>query len=196
MKHGLTGWIAGVREYRMALIVAIAGSLALILLLIAPPSFFPEQSTSGSKAGQSKATAYNLPQRPASATSTDMETDQTPLRKTGKHPAPQTKKTVSPQNIPDHKPVVAVTRPLKSKNRLAYGYYVQVGAFKDAARARKLGNSLQHAGWHVQTVIKNHGLHAVLAGPLQTRKKAESAKLKLAKRSGIKGFIIFNTPGN
>jgi len=197
MTLGLAKWIAGGREYRMALIVAAVGSLVLILLLVAPSRFFPEHITSSNKVEQPKATAYNLPQRPAPAASTNVVTDQTlALHKTEKPAVLQTKEAASPKKNPPHKSAVAMVRPLKDKNRLAHGYYVQAGAFKDAARAKKLASSLQHAGWHVQTIIKNHGLHAVLAGPLQTRKKAESAKLKLAKRSGIKGFIIFNTQKN
>jgi len=196
----LTKWMAGAREYRLALIVATTGSLILALLLIAPSWILPEQSSVDNKGTRTRAPAYNLPVRPSqepaaqSKTSDEASTLAPDPHKTEKQVVPQVKKVQPPEISSPHHSSVTVQPP---KNRtLAYGYYVQAGAFKNAVRAKKLARSLQHAGWHMHTMVKNKGLHAVLAGPFQSRKKAESAKLKLAKRSGIKGFILFNTSGN
>jgi len=191
MTSGLTGWIASGREHRLALLIAVAGSLVLVLLLVKPSWFLTGQTVSDSKTHQSKTTAYSLPPKPERGSPTDKGTNQAPaLHKTGKQPNPQAKKIASPEKILDHKPAMAVTQPLKDKNRLVHGYYVQVGAFKDVARAKKLANSLQHAGWHVQVIFKDHALHAVLVGPWPTRNQAQSTKLQLAYKNKVKGFII------
>jgi len=197
MTSGLTDWIASGREHRLALIIAIAGSLVLILLLVKPAWFPAGQSISDNRTDQAKTTAYSLPPKPERDLSKGMGTNQTPaLHKIGKQPNPQIKKT-PPVKVASHRPPsLAADRHMKDRNGLKHGYYVQVGAFKDVAKAKKLVKSLQHAGWHVQTVIRKKALHAVLAGPLQTRIKAESAKVKLAKQSGLKGFIVSIKPGN
>lgn len=187
--------MAGEREYRLALIIAIAGSLVLILLLVKPSWFPAGQIVSDNRADQT--TAYSLPPKPARDSSTDMKTNQTPApHKTGKYPIPQTKKTPPVKAVSHHQSSLAADRHMKDRNGLKHGYYVQAGAFKDVVKAKKLVSSLQHAGWHVQTITRKNALHAVLAGPLQTRIKAESAKLKLAKQFGIKGFIVPIKPGN
>lgn len=150
--------IAGVYEYRLATISALAASLLLVLLLVVPSWFLPEQTRIVSKANRPKTTAVK-----------------TVLR----HPA-----------------TLAANLHMKVENRPKYGYYVQTGAFKDAIKAKKLASLLRHSGWHIHMISTKENLHAVLAGPLKTRKKAEDAKLKLARQSGIKGFIIFMPPGN
>jgi len=193
MTSGLTGWIASGREHRLALIIAVAGSLVLILLLVKPSWFPAGQSISDNRTDQAKTTAYSLPPKPERDLSADMGTNQAPaLHKTGKQPNPQIKKT-PPVKVVSHRPPSLAA---EDRNGLKHGYYVQVGAFKDVVKAKKLVKSLQHAGWHVQTVIRKKALHAVLAGPFQTRIKAESAKVKLAKQSGVKGFIVSIKPGN
>jgi len=183
--------MAGVREYRLALIVAIAGSLVLVLLLVAPTWFLTEQTVSDSKADQPKTTAYSLPVRPVQAPSVDMKTNRMPApHTTEKQPVTRTKKTPSSKIAPSHQPAPSTDRHMKGGNELKHGYYVQAGAFKDTARAKKLANSLQHAGWHVQVIPKDHALHAVLVGPWPTRNQAQNNKLQLARKNKIKGFII------
>jgi len=92
--------------------------------------------------------------------------------------------------VPSQQPAPSTDRHMKGRNELKHGYYVQAGAFKDTARAKKLANLLQHAGWHVQVILKDHELHAVLVGPWSTRNQAQSTKLQLAHKNKIKGFII------
>jgi len=193
----LTDWVASGREHRLAVMIAVAGLLVLVLLLVKPSWFPAGQSISDNRADQTKTTAYNLPPKPERGSSAEVETNQAPApHKTGKHPTPQTKKTPSVKAVSHHRPSLAKGQHMKDGNGLKHGYYVQVGAFKDVAKARKLANSLQHAGWHVQTITKKNALHTVLAGPLPTRIKAENAKLKLAKQSGLKGFIVSVKSGN
>jgi len=188
-------WIAGVREYRLAAISAIAISLLLVLLIVAPSWFIPEPPHVANKAVQPE--TYALPAKPARNIANKSKENQTSsTHKTGEIPISQRKKSLSMKAVTDHQTASVTKREMKDKNRIKDGYYVQIGAFKDAGRGRKLASSLQHSGWHVQVIRKKNDLHAVLAGPLKTRKKAENAKLKLAKQSGIRGFIIFITPGN
>lgn len=182
--------MAGVREYRLALIVAVAGSLALVLLLVVPSWFFTGQTISDSKTDQPNVTAYNLPTRPVQAPSADIKTNRTPaLHPTEKQPVTRTKKTPPKTTASIHQPVSPIDHHIKDRNEFKHGYYVQVGAFKNAARAKKLAKSLQHAGWHVQVIPKN-ALHAVLVGPWATRDQAKNTKLQLTHRNKIKGFII------
>jgi len=193
MKPGLSNWMAGVREYRLAIISAIAISLLLILLIVAPSWFLSEPAHVANKPVQPK--TYSLPARPArNSANKNKEKQTSSTHKLEKLPVSQRKKTLSMKTATGRQTALATKHEMKEKKRIKDGYYVQAGAFKDAARARKLAGSLQHTGWHVQVISKKNDLHAVLAGPLKTRKKAGSVKLKLAKQSGIRGFIIFIPP--
>jgi len=185
----LTKWKAGAREYRLALIVAVAGSLALVLLIVAPSWFPAGQITSDTKASQT--TAYSLPPKPEQDAPADIKTNHAPApQKTEKHPTPQIN-TPSPVKAASHRQSsLATNRHMKDKNKLKHGYYIQVGAFKDVVKATKLANSLQHAGWHVQIISKKNALHAVLTGPWVTRARARNAKQKLSDKNKLKGFII------
>lgn len=189
--------MAGGREHRFALLIAVAGSLVLVLLLVKPSWFLTGQTVSDSKTHQSKTTAYSLPPKPERGSPTDKGINQAPApHKAEKHSIAQVKIIPPVKAVSPRQPSSATDRHIKDRNGLKHGYYIQVGAFKDVAKAKKLADSLQHAGWHVQTITKENALHAVLVGPLQTRIKAESTKLKLAKQSKVKGFIVSIKPGN
>ncbi len=190
-------WIAGVYEYRLATISALAVSLLLVLLLVAPSWFLPEQTHVATRASRSHTTTYRLPARPARNQANESKPHQLSMPHTaGKHSVSRMQKTTSVKTVLRHSATPAINLHMKVENRLQSGYYVQTGAFKDAIKAKRLASLLQHSGWHIQMISTKDKLHAVLAGPLKTRKKAENAKLKLARQSGIKGFIIFMTPGN
>jgi cell division septation protein DedD len=74
---------------------------------------------------------------------------------------------------------------------LAKGYYVQVGAFKEQARAETLQKKLA-ANWATHIKSKPNNLFAVWAGPYPSSKEAERVKTSLASRAKIKGFIVKN----
>ncbi len=196
MQLRLSDWVAGVREYRLATVSAIAASLLLVLLLVAPSWFLPEQTHVSRKAVQPK--TYNLPAKPArNSVNGNKKTIQTPVpRIVEKRSAPKTEKIPPVKTASRHSPSPATNRRMGAGNVLKYGYYVQTGAFKDTAKARKMAALLQHSGWHARIISKRNNLHAVLVGPSKTRKKAKNAKLKLARQSGIKGYIISITPDN
>ena len=125
----------------------------LVLLLVAPSWFLPEQTSVNNKNVRARVPSYKLPARP------------TQVR-------PATKSKAG------------------SKHSLAHGYYVQAGAFKSAARAKKIAGLLQRAGWHVQTIIKKNTLYAVLIGPRETRGDAQNVKQQLASKNKLNGFIV------
>jgi len=187
-------WVAGIREYRLATVSAIAVSLLLVLLLVKPSWFLPEQTHVANKAVQPK--IYSLPVKVIrNNPNGNKKITQTPVpRIVEKRSAPKTGKIPPVKTTVRHPPSRTTNRQMENGNGLKYGYYVQVGAFKDTAKAKKMAALLQHSGWHAQIISKKNNLHAVLAGPLKTRKKAEKAKLKLARQSGIKGYIISITP--
>jgi len=162
-------WLAGAGEHRVAACITIAGSLLVVLMMIVPAWFQPHHTPAKHKI-RAHIPAYKLPHR-LSRTHTTKSTDKAAI--------------VSPS------PVIH-----QQKNKLKHGYYVQTGAFKDATRAKKIAASLQHTNWHVQTIIKENDLHAVLIGPWQTRQRAKKAKQKLASKNKLQGFIIHQYTNN
>ncbi len=187
-------WIAGVHENRLAVASAIAASLLLVLLLAAPSWFRPKPASVASKTIQPR--ARGLPARPVRNNINGSKAKQMPAtRIVEKRSVPKTKKILPVKTITSRHPHPPVTnRHVKAGNSLKYGYYVQVGAFKDPVKAKRMATLLQQTGWHAQIVSKRNNLHAVLSGPLKTRKKAKNMKSRLAKQSGIKGYIIFIAP--
>lgn len=173
MSSELTNWIAGVREYRLALIVAIAGSLALILLLAAPSWFLPTSSSTDNRT-RIRSPGYGLPSELAQPPAVKLKI------------TPQAKKAPSKAS----RPPPSVSYLTKSKHSLKSGYYVQVSAFRDVSRAIKQVRRLRQIGWHAQTVIKKNSLHAVLVGPWPTRAHARNGQQKLARKNKLKGFIV------
>jgi len=71
----------------------------------------------------------------------------------------------------------------------AAGYYIQLGAFKEYARAQGLADRLSHLGWPSQIIVRGQ-LHAVWAGPASTRAKAKQLQQAIAAKLRNKGFII------
>jgi len=193
MTSGFAGWMAGVREYRLALFVSIAGSLALILLLVVPSWFLPTPSSTENHTS-ARSPAYSLPSRPAQTPAVKSQIDSAPLtslpvpQKTEKKIVSEVKK--SPPKASHPQPSPAMTHLTKSKHSLKHGYYVQTGAFRDAYKAEKLARQLQQSGWNVQTIIKKNILHAVLVGPWPTRARAQNGKQQLAHKNKLKGFIV------
>ncbi len=70
------------------------------------------------------------------------------------------------------------------------GFYVQVGAFRDPARARALAGRLKRRGFSARIVAKAGGLHAVWAGPRSSRSEAETLKNSIQLKAGLSGFIV------
>jgi len=64
MQANLTDWLAGGREHRLAMIIALAGSLTLVLLLVAPSWFLPEQTPVNNKDIRTRVLSHKLPSRP------------------------------------------------------------------------------------------------------------------------------------
>lgn len=181
--------MAGVREYRLASTIAIAISILLVLLLVAPSWFIPEQPRTANKT--EKAKTHRIASIPARNIAVKRKTKRTPApRMMKKIAVPKTKETLPIKTAAPRQSAAPGHRHAQTENTLKRGYYVQTGAFRNLARARKMAGSLQQAGWHAKIIRKNNNLHAVLAGPLKTRKKAGRAKSRLAKQFGIRGFII------
>jgi len=70
------------------------------------------------------------------------------------------------------------------------GYYAQLGAFQERARARGMADQLKHRGWHAVIATTQGGLHAVWVGPKTTRGQAETLLKSIQRKTRHKGFIV------
>jgi len=200
MTGKFSDWIAGAQEYRLALIVAGAGSLMLAVLLLASSWLISGDSapSTGSSARKS-APIYHLPSRPARQPAAGTMKNKklpaavrVPRRQENSAPA-QRKAVVASSQRPED---VATGVRKSDVKKLPNGYYVQTGAFRNSASAKKLAATLKRSGWRAHTLFKDNGLFAVLVGPSPTRPEARNAKRKLALNLHIKGFIVHTPRGN
>lgn len=86
-------------------------------------------------------------------------------------------------------PVVKKT-PDKISIQTADGYYVQLGAFKEKARAQGQVDQLKHFGWNAIVYRKSNALFAVWAGPKANRSDAQSLRKAIEVKMKSRGFIV------
>lgn len=103
---------------------------------------------------------------------------QPPQPKEPERPAPRT-----PAPVPEPKPAPA-------KPSVATGYYIQIGAFKDAQRAKDLAGTLRQQWQKIQVVERPNRLHAVWVGPYPSRALAKQDQPRLARAAKTDSFII------
>jgi len=99
---------------------------------------------------------------------------------------PVEKAKSSPQPKKSVKAATAKTVPATS---LATGYYVQLGAFKDSKRAKKLSKKLAPT-WKTHIASRPNGMIAVWVGPYKTNKEAARYRDKIASTTKLKGFVV------
>ena len=81
-----------------------------------------------------------------------------------------------------------VTKAIPAKS-LASGYYVQLGAFRDSTRARKLSKKLAPT-WKTHITSRPNGMLAVWNGPYATFKEASLYREKIISTTKLKGFVV------
>ncbi len=196
MTGKLPDWIAGVYEYRLALIVAGSGSLMLIVLVLISSWLISDSSTTEKQAKHVTMPAFHLPPRPGRSPASRATTDSVPpatlpgaqrVENAGTAAVARKRTVITPARRPEAN---TPADRMKAGQKLPPGFYVQAGAFKSAALAGKLADKLKHAGWQVHGLFKRNGLRAVLVGPSPDRKLAEDSRKRLAATVRIKGFII------
>lgn len=175
-----THWQASLNEHRAAWIIACCCIATIFVASTWPELFSFEPASPVSESRQ-----VNI-QPPAQQQQTSSST---PEKR-----APRTIKTEPASK--ETKPLISKkTRqqtPVKKPETIAStagNYYVQTGAFKEKIRARKLANKLKEHGWNTVIVPKS-GLHAVWAGPRNSRKGIETLQKNIARTLNIKGFIV------
>ncbi len=168
----------------------------VIALLLVSSWLISGDSISTGQHARKSTPIYRLPSRPARQPAAEtLNRNSFPA---AGH-APRKRKRISPPAsirskpaiTPLHRPESIATDIRKSnKKKLPNGYYVQTGAFRRSASARKLAATLTRSGWQAHTTFKDNGLYAVLVGPSPTRLKAKNVKRKLALNLHIKGFVV------
>ena len=178
-------WRASLTEYRIAWITALC-SIALILLVSAWPELFtitPKQPEAKAPPAKEKPVATKpAPQQQPKTPSTPAPEEKAALERVIEEATPA---PIEPQA----KPTAPTKKPEPKPAAAAAGYYVQTGAFKDAAAAREIAAKLGRQGWPAIVVPKN-GLHAVWAGPRQSRNAIEKLQQEILRDLKIKGFIV------
>lgn len=181
-------WRASLTEYRIAWITALGG-IALILLVSAWPELFTI------KPGESQQKTAQTAAKPAAAEPA-AETppppspeEKTALEKVTEEAAPAQVEAPQASPEPETKPSTLAKRAEPKPATAAAGYYVQVGAFKDATGAEEVAGRLKQHGWPAVVVPKN-GLYAVWAGPRQGRTDIETLQQEILRGLKIKGFIV------
>jgi cell division septation protein DedD len=182
-------WLAGAGEYRLAL--AISGiSMALIVLAVLSPLWMSskeqtEERTFAARPSFSPPIRNRVESGPAVSTAPRAAQDMIPA------PQPAKKKTKKPAPPPQQ----ALARGGKKSGAVTAvkpgpGYYIQVGAFRSAKRAKAMMTKLKSAGWSSRIVERTGGLQGVWVGPWQSKSAAAKAMRRLAKEQKLKGFIV------
>ncbi len=178
MSEKFQDWLAGVYEYRLALIVAASGSLLVVVLMLVSSWMISQPPRAGIEK-KSPSPSFHLPPRPPRTA---------PRPAAGEAPTPAAIDKPTAVARPQSPPAPAA-RTIGNPTVPA-GYYVQAGAFRSPQRASTRLQRLKSAGWPARRLKKKNGLHAVLIGPYSARKGAEGARKKLAAVLHIQSFIL------
>ena len=181
----LRNWVAGMREWRIALWVSILCMAAITVAVLRPDLITP----SGQTMPAERQAQYRIPSRPAQTPSSDasLPAKTTPQSHATVHPAKE-KTPPAPRSQPASTKTAASPTGPHPAAALADGYYVQLGTFRKRALADRLANRFQSTRMHIHRVDK-HGMHAVWVGPWQTHEQAAAARKSIHDRTGLNGFI-------
>lgn len=189
-------WRASLTEYRIAWITAFGG-IALIFLVSAWPELFTI------KQNQTQAESMQPASTPAKAETARKPVEQAPPapaaaeQRTEAEPVEQLQpKVIDAKKTPavaKEEPAPPAQKPAAKPAAPSGGYYVQTGAFKDAAGAKAVAGKLKQRGWPA-IVVPKAGLYAVWAGPQQSREAIEKLQQDIQRGLGLKGFIVQKKP--
>jgi cell division septation protein DedD len=176
---GFQSWMAGMREWRAALLISIL-CMAAITVAVLRPNLFSAHDTK--RVAQSHHQVPTKPVPPA-------QHQQATVKNDVQSPAPKAEAaTTQPAATKPAPATASPPRKAVATPPQTHGYYIQLATFRERTLAEKLVAKLAHIGLHTQLVEKK-GMYAVWAGPWATRKEADSAKDGIYRKTGMKGFI-------
>lgn len=190
-------WRASLTEYRIAWITACCG-IALILLVSNWPELFtpapiPEKAAENRAGDAYMATEQARqiePEKPSAPTAARQSDEEKPV---ARHPLSTAADAKKLPDMAGKRPDRPVEERAANPAEPATGYYVQAGAFRDAAAAREVAGRLSRHGWPA-IVVPRAGLHAVWAGPRQSRDAIEKLQQEIRGGLNITGFIVQKKP--
>jgi cell division septation protein DedD len=166
-------WHASVRENRVALIIACI-CIAIISSLSAWPNLIPFRQNKAQAPDVRHASPVKKPTaKPAAKIAAKKRSPAKAVRAAKS----QTKKRPA-------------ARPEKAPASAKPAFYVQVGAFKQVARAQGLIDQLHQHRWAAIIEARPKQFHAVWAGPFTSRAMAEKLMEQINSKLKIKGFIV------
>lgn len=180
---GFQSWMAGIREWRTALLISIL-CMAAITVAVLRPNLFSARDTKTTAQSHYQIPKPAVPAQHQQAAVKDVQTT------AAKEQAPATKHvavkpaTKAPSHLSSSSTPTAPVIPEPQ----AHGYYLQLATFRERTLAEKLVAKLARTGLHTQMVEKS-SMHAVWVGPWATRKQADSAKDEIYRKTGLKGFV-------
>ncbi|RLL50564.1 SPOR domain-containing protein [Mariprofundus sp. EBB-1] len=190
MTHKMN-WQASLIEQRIAWSFSFC-AIIITLIAIAQPQWFELLSAVNSPVHQPTPVT-----KPVQPTRTKSMNTITPAEIPAPKKAPPTPAVIKP--ITQATPVTPVqtkhiakkpTTIAPKKTVLAPGFYVQLGAFDEKARAQGLADQLKRKGWSVKIATKKNGMHAVWIGPKSTKTEAETLLKTIHSKLKQKGFIV------
>jgi len=190
MTHKMN-WQASLIEQRLAWSLSFC-AIVITLFAIAQPQWFELLSAVNSPVHQ-QAPVTN-PVQPARTKTMNTITPAAESPAPKKAPPPAAIKPITqatPVTPPPTKHIAKKTSTIAPKKTvLAPGFYVQLGAFDEKARAQGLADQLKRKGWSVKIATKKNGMHAVWIGPKSTKSEAEILLKTIHSKLKQKGFIV------
>lgn len=182
-----TYWQASQTEHRAAWIIVACCIITVMVASFRPQWFYFSQLLTATAPAQSDNT--DLPAVPQPATIA-MPEELTPPPAVAPSPPPAHAPVAKPTVLPKTRSKTITTQAATpARAEPDAGYYVQLGAFKESARAKGLTDRLSHLGWQSHIIVRG-SLHAVWAGPTTTRSQAEQMQKAIAAKLHNQGFII------
>jgi len=188
-------WQASLNEYRSAWIIASGCIVTIFLVSVWPGLFSFEASPPASEARQAQSPAPTQQQArfvtPGKEASRSIEQQQ-PQVSNNKITSMAASGDENPQAAHQTSEQVSEREPAESAVA-ADNYYVQAGAFKEEALARKLVSKMKEHGLNAIIVPKS-ALHCVWVGPKNSRDSIETLQKNIERTLNIKGFIVQKRP--
>jgi len=185
-------WQASLLEQRTAWGITFC-AIIITMLAAAQPQWF-DFSSSANKITHAQAPANKIIQ-PATHTAAEKVI----IKKTEPVKTAPKIKTITPSEpVMQAAPKVEKSKPVttvKPFNSITSGFYVQLGAFAEKARAQGLAAQLKRKGWSVKISTKKNGMHAVWIGPKSTKSEAEQLLKAIRSKLKQKGFIVQHNNG-
>lgn len=177
---GFQSWMAGMREWRTALLISILCMAAITVAVLQPDLFSAHDTNTAAQSHYQVPSKAVVPTQHQQAAANDVQSTAPKAQAPAAKPAAV--KPATKTSAPSTPAAPALQKPQ------AHGYYIQLATFREHTLAERLVAKLAHTGLHTQ-VIEKKGMYAVWAGPWATREQADTSKQTIYKQTGLKGFV-------